>query len=520
MDIYTLSFSPRIGRLLASADGVMVTGSFATGKNTSSSDIDIIILSRKINYIYCESFKDLNQKFQFIFFPYYKCSYILLEEAFKGKGVYSSMFKVGHIIKDNQTNMLARMQKYMLCCNDHRNEQSELSLIYKISNYLEELTTDISFVEKLYIASDIMLSISKLLTKSYFVDSKHNARKVLSNNTDIKFIDSYCNFVATRDSSSFVRDVDFILATFGGRQTKFTTGWVYTFPYSDNLTIFFPSHVIDNRLLGYILSFEDICEGCYSYAFYVGKNQTTEQGVYLYLYSPLGNIPEFYIKLNDYVARNAYNCIKQSIRITFPYKTFFQEGILFGGRNNFNVLTPYFSEIWHGFQEELRDNLDQRGNLARILSTMALYESLKFIDKNKLKEILNELLDKQVLDAIDPNGLYNIDQIQAIREGSMKLFTESYNKNVTSYREIIQGISNKDFDEIIDIQKSISRLYKTLHKIDNELLILPDIFNATDKHIILWMNVVEHLMSIFQLSPIEQFGINYNFTRYINDYDI
>ena len=46
--------TPRILDLLKCADGVILAGSYAVSRNISNSDVDIVIFSKKINYIYCD----------------------------------------------------------------------------------------------------------------------------------------------------------------------------------------------------------------------------------------------------------------------------------------------------------------------------------------------------------------------------------------------------------------------------------------------------------------------------------
>lgn len=61
-----MNFIPEIERLLSGernkfselfglVDGLMLTGSYATKSSTRNSDIDIIVLSRNVNYLYTES---------------------------------------------------------------------------------------------------------------------------------------------------------------------------------------------------------------------------------------------------------------------------------------------------------------------------------------------------------------------------------------------------------------------------------------------------------------------------------
>lgn len=66
-----MNFIPEIERLLSGernkfselfglVDGLMLTGSYATKSSTRNSDIDIIVLSRNVNYLYTARKKPVN----------------------------------------------------------------------------------------------------------------------------------------------------------------------------------------------------------------------------------------------------------------------------------------------------------------------------------------------------------------------------------------------------------------------------------------------------------------------------
>lgn len=515
-----LNVTPRLQDILENSDGVMLTGSYAVGKSVTSSDIDIVILSKRINYIYSESFYDSKQYIQLIYFPYYKLQFTLIDETFKGKGIYTVIFRDGIILKDNSNEMLARMQEYILSHREHRSEQEELALVFKISNSLEALSAETSEIEKIYIASEILLNVSGLLTHRYLIDGKHNARHILSQEIDQNFIESFRSLVYTQDVSMFIRDVDALLAKFGGRQNKYTSGWVYTFSHSDHLMVFFPAHTLCSKILKRIRKIEEICHGCYSHVFYVGKNQPMEEGVYIFLYSPQKAICQIVDKLDDYRTAIIYDNMRESVKMTFPYKTLFHEGIIFGGRDILQGMIPYFDDIWHFFYKEVKPDLDQNRNGSKILSTLLLYELARFVDKAQYQEIIIELFNKLVLEAVDPNGLYNITQIDHARDATLKLHSSLYESNINKYEEIMQVISRNENDIIIQMRRHISTLYKFVSGINDSLLIIPDIFNVHNKRVILFMNLLEHLMAIFQLTPTEKFGVVYNYSRYIQAHAI
>ncbi|MBQ8204795.1 MAG: nucleotidyltransferase domain-containing protein [Alistipes sp.] len=58
--------------LVGKADGIMITGSYATKSALNYSDIDIIVLSQRVNYLYSESIYYRKKNIHIIFFPYYK----------------------------------------------------------------------------------------------------------------------------------------------------------------------------------------------------------------------------------------------------------------------------------------------------------------------------------------------------------------------------------------------------------------------------------------------------------------
>jgi len=63
-------------------------------------------------------------------------------------------------------------------------------------------------------------------------------------------------------------------------------------------------------------------------------------------------------------------------------------------------------------------------------------------------------------------------------------------------------------------------ILEVIQLIDNNEILLPNIYNSDNKREVLLMNVCNHIMSIFQLTPTDKFGVIYNYSRYNRYYDI
>lgn len=508
-------------KLLDVADGVMLTGSHATGRCNSISDIDIVIFSRHVNYLYTESLYDNALNIQLTFLPYYKIQPLIINDITNGQGMYYVMFREGSVLKDDTFKTLTRIKDYVMAENyAYENEQENFSLISRITKCLKVVKDGASDAERYFCASEILLDISRLIFHKYNFDGKHLARLAQDNKVGIDLIAAFQRIIGANETEGFVSVVSEAIDKFGGLQDKYTTGWVYTYPASDNMTILFPTQSFTNQFVReYILKIQKIAKGCDVHAFYVGKSQWMEEGVYVYLFSETVSFFNLLSNLNSFMEAAAH---KHSIQCTFPYKTLFHTGVLFGGKTILKKLVPHFHSIWNAYCKLVTRNPRNIGKVSKILATLLLIELRpKLADlQSSSKTFFHDLCDTLLLEAVDPNGLYNIFQMKAAKIATLKCYAESYDKNVSNYQNLILAINQNSTVGICRLKEFINQLLKIIQTFEDNEIILPNIYIGENKRVILLRNICNHVMSIFQLSPTEKYGVVYNYSRYIQDHVI
>ncbi len=502
----------------------MLTGSYATGGCISISDFDIIILSKNINYIYSEFlFNKLN--IHLIFLPYFKIQSLITSDIINGQGMYTRMFREGYILKDDTKKTLKRIKDYVMADEyfTYGNEQENLALIYKITKNLKVITSDTSDVEKYFCASEILLDTSRLISHKYKFNGKHLARLVQADKVGIDIIAAFQRLIGANETEEFASVVSEAIDKFGGLQDKYTTGWVYTYPASDNMMVLFPSQSFTNpEVLGYINTIREIAKGCFVHAFYVGKNQSMEEGIYVYLFSETTSFPKLLSNLNLFRETAALDMLKCGIQCTFPYKTLFHAGVSFGGKFILKRLLPHFHSIWSVYYKLIVRNSHSINKVSKIFATLLLIEIRPRLAELQLSgnSFFREFCESLVLEAVDPSGLYNLIQMKAARIATLRWYAETYDNNIDNYRNLILAINQNTTAGICQLRKCIIQLLEVIQLIDNNEILLPNIYNSDNKREVLLMNVCNHIMSIFQLTPTDKFGVIYNYSRYNRYYDI
>lgn len=330
-----MNFIPEIERLLSGernkfselfglVDGLMLTGSYATKSSTRNSDIDIIVLSRNVNYLYTESVCYGEKYVQLIFFPYYKFQDIIIQDINRGKGVYVSMIRNGIIFKDIASKILTKTKRFVLNTVDEiRCEQLDYGLIHKITSGVDVIKNSSSLTEKIYCASELLLDISRLITCKYVADAKHLSRIITSQFPDLAIFNSYQQFIKTNDPSIYIQDIEEILMNFGGPQYTWTSSWVFTYPHDHHIMVFFPmQRGNDMHFSKYLEDISVIANDCHIYGFYIGKNQNMEEGYYLFIYTDEVPIERIYRKIENFI-KIILSGLHRTVQISFPYKTLF-----------------------------------------------------------------------------------------------------------------------------------------------------------------------------------------------------
>ena len=520
---FLMGKSSKFSDLLGMADGIMLTGSYATKSALNCSDIDIIIISRSVNYLYSESICYKKEHIHLIFFPFYKFQDIIIQDINTGRGIYISMIRKGLVIKDTKFNILTKTKRFVLNTIDGiRSEQRDFELLHKITSNIDIIKNSSSLIDKIYCASELLLEVSRLITCAYIADAKHLSRITTTQSPELTLINSYQQFIITKDHSNYIKDIEAILVKYGGLQYAWTSSWVFTYPYDRHIMVFFPMHYGNELYIRrYIKAFSSITHDCYYYGFYIGKNQIMEEGYYLFIYSSKRAIETIHEELEN----NKKLILRESnskLQISFPYKSLFYKGLQFGGTMLFMRLLPCFARIWRTYFELQNKQTDSiHNNTAHIIATYyfyQFYDSLDFLDI-EISHLLSEMCDLLVLEAVDPNGLYNAMQMEYMKKKILYKYQHAYQKHRVAYKEIITSFNDDSLRELYDFKLIFHELFEILRNTADNDILYPDIYTVKDKKRILVYYISLHIMSIFQLSPQEQFGILFNLLQY-NRYDI
>lgn len=509
----------KFSELFKMADGLMLTGSYASNKFVENSDIDIIVLSKNINYVFSETVGFDLKYVQLIFFPYNKFQDIIIDDKNRGKGVYASMIRNGIIFKDTPSKILTKTKKNLLNTRDeHRCEQLDYALIHKITSNIDVMKGSTSLAENIYCGAELLLDITRLITGKYVSDAKHLARLITAGNFDVDILDSFLQFVLTNNSSVFIKDTEVIMSKYGGPQYEWTSAWVFNYPHNKHIMVFFPSQVGHNiKFQKYRDGFQAIFHECHVYGFYIGKNQSLEEGYYVYIYTNKVPIDIVLRKLENYKNSIINDTLEPNIQISFPYKSLFHQGLQFGGKQLFNRILPCFTQIWRSYINLLSVTSGVNSeNYSRILAT---YYFSKLNDESDILpceflDLLRTFYDVLFLEAVDPNGLYNVSQMCVMKEKTFKTYLQSYHKNSVAYHKVITSIKDDSQIELNDLKQAFLVLFDLFQNISEEEILYPDIYPTKNKKETLMLNISFHIMSIFQLSPQEKFGVIFNFLQY------
>lgn len=511
----------KFSELFQLADGLMLTGSYASNTENENSDIDIIVLSKNINYVYSETTYSSSECIQFIFFPYSKFQNILLDDKYRGEGMYASMIRNGIIWKDTTSLILTKTKRYILnTFEKHRSDQLDYALVHQIISALDVIKDSEYSNEKIFCASELLLNVTRLLLGKYTDDAKHLARLLLNKDIAVNILDSFRHFVETDNPSKFIRVIEEIISFYGSHQHNYTSGWVFTYPYNKHIIVFSPSQSgYDIHFQKYLVEMKTIFSDCLIYGFYEGRNQILEEGYYIYIYSDITPIEVILIKLNNYKKRIIKEAIEYGILYSFPYKSLFHEGLSFGGKVLFNHLALFYSELWGKFLSlSMINPVESRKNISKILATDYFLKLNRMSDllQCSFLEFMSYMNDILILEAVDPNGLYNMTQIGVMKEETLKRYIKNYHINKIAYENVVNDIDENRLLELEDLNQTFNALFEFIRNIKENEILMPDIYPVRNKKDMLIVNISIHIMSILQLAPHDKFSIVFNYLQYKN----
>mgnify|MGYP007050596935 CR=1 FL=1 len=116
---------------------------------------------------------------------------------------------------------------------------------------------------------------------------------------------------------------------------------------------------------------------------------------------------------------------------------------------------------------------------------------------------------------MDPNG-YIMPFNGVYERKTLDRYQYAYQQHSTTYKEIIASFNNDSQRILHDFKLIFREILDLLRNTSDDEILYPDIYPINNKKEILTLNISLHIMSIFQLSPQEQFGIIFNLLQYKN----
>jgi len=501
-------------------DGIMLTGSYAENLVSTSSDVDIILVSKLINRAVHETIVYNERKYQLLFFPYFKATYILMEDALKGEGVYISMLKKGIIISDDSSFLLKRLKAFAERGGTCISEHEILNLQNFITKNLEDLQEASTEAERLFCAIDILKYTTQLLSGKIQSTGKHLGRATGDSETSLsELVDTFNTFTQTKDPSSFVSATERLLTCFGSSAAKHTSDYVWIVPPERQVMVFFPNHTIfQNEVCKIIADIINLCSECSCHSFYIGKNQLMEDGVYLAIYSEQQKSEFIFERINEYRKAIIENNIRKDIRMSFPYKTLYFEGLYFGGEEVFKKLLPYYESISNFVLKTIiaEEDVSYKRNVLLLLATDFLLRFVKTVFNTEADkhQFLNDYCESLLPEAVDPNALYNINQLPDIKEAALNYYESVFTKNKPQLLKLSTADNLTDIDNYESLRDLYRGFFEAIAHIDIEPSAFNSVWNAKETKQILMTNIANHTLSLFHLNPIEKFSITYNVTKF------
>lgn len=480
---------------------IFISGSYARSKNYQrSSDIDLICLDENIVRIYSETFVVNNVRFQITFMPSYKLADVISADITAPDRIYVNMLEESIPTDANGAKAINEIHDYISYMKNECDRVNDIN-IYRQLVLIRELCSEISDERNnaVVIASDLLRTLLSFVTELPNTTSKHLGRAVSGNYTATNICTEYIESLKKNDYKKFVKMAISIISQYTADDWKSSTGISYNFPNGSYLTIFIPGcksrdlaprHLLEKLKLS--------CKDAMCYCFYVGNNQFMENGLYLQVrHDKKIPMKELIARLHDCHRKFAGFCIKEDLKIIFPYRTSFDSGYMFGGKAIFNILYPFFCKLY-----SIAASCNETG--------IALGLTLCNIWKTKCTDgrtMLENYMDSIALDAVDPNSVYNV-----IQAGYMRV----------ALKEYYDSVADSDFPPVdmtvnVSMSETIDGMLNMLQKInEDDIHIIRILFQGRKKYTLL-TNILNHLLSIFSLDTDEKYAVVHYCLKHDNE---
>jgi len=497
-------------------DSILLSGSYARGKQTEHSDIDFVLISDSVSYFHTESIYSDGVEIQVILFPQTKIHKYIMEVSNENNGIVVSMLKSCIILSD-ESNFANRLTSYVDNIQSRPGEQNAISYISMLRNRCADLRHAEGSLAKDILVSTIIVLLSHILSNDCIVGTKHCIR-VLKNSPHSKSLgDLIEQYHIDRNSDSIVNYCDNLLK--GYFQNVVTTGFsLNNLSDKDPVIIYLPrKHITDNGIKQIVITLSKVTEGCSAYAFRQDKWQAMNEGLYFYIRSATKSPIEILKKIRKYDASISRSRLALGIEMAYPYYTSFSSGVFFGGRKVLEMLDSSFSRIWDAwysfYMTEKNNSLNKLTYFSGVLVINCLGKHFRACLGN-YSNFFEELAWLLLPDVVNPNGLCNVEQTERLKRNALEEYARQSEKyldiNCNAIKDVLSGV----YSDLSQMNDAVNCLDDALSSIDTQDISYPDIYPFKTKEEFFYTECCLHVLSILQLSNEAKMSIVFNLARH------
>ena len=470
----------------------LVTGSVAkSGRICKKSDIDLICITRHTVYIYTESCYINGILYQIVFMPFYKLSDILAKDIMSMGKIYVNMIENAIPLFPGKPPWLSSLKAYISKMKSIMHITEDEHITYSTDRILElcrELKDDRN--DRMIIAADLFNVMLRFAANCPNASSKHLGRKIKDNPIALKIRQSYEDTVISHDYKTLLTSAKELIQPFITKACNTTTGISFNIPTGDSVILYIPIRNMRQESFRNILTeLERHCGKHRHYTFYISYNQALECGTYLYIDTMNSDSSRLIESLFRCHKELMQICIKQDIKVIFPYHTAFDTGYYFGGKIIFRSLVRSFCK--------LSDFISKIADKDTLVYGICLCRQFDKGIANG-KQLLTGYMESITLDAVDPNGIYNIRQAQYACKEWERHYDICGNRCAKKMLPHDTG-----FDTIIN---ETTEYIKSINEKD---IVFPDITYIGYKKDYLTKNIMDHMFSTLCLGQQEKYAAVY-----------
>lgn len=499
-------------------DSIVLTGSYARGTQTPSSDLDFMVISNNVTRFHTETIWDGDDEVQVILVPATKIHKMLMERSFEHKGLLISMLKSCKVILD-PNGFANKLSKYANDDDNAPNEHSVLAYISTLSNRCNDLKNTNDELEKILLASTIMVLLAHILSYNFISGTKHCMRIVSKSHLRDDLLNVYYNCLQHQDYSPLITFVQKVIGNF--KKNILTTGLsLNNLKKEAPVVVFFPKKFLyDNGMTKIIYRMSEKLSDYTFHVFYQGPMQAMNEGTYIFIDNQKQDAIEICKRIRTIDITISRSRVALGIEMIYPYYTTFSEGAYFGGKETLKVLSPVYAALWKEYNKQILHHNSKAFRESYTMATAYLIISriagLCHVHTSVVSFFINTL-EMLLPDIIDPNGVYNVEQTKYLRSATISVFQEQHLTHKKNIEENIRDILSGQICELEGMLPVTNSLIQVLNSIELNRLSYPDIFPFENAWDIFYIESCLHSLSVLQMTQEQKFAAVYNLAVFNN----